>query len=253
MKVLRTDVEEASGSAAQYSSTNKLYLLFGVGDELPEPNKRALQAMPVREARQETNKFEASENWFQRFKHRGHNISLRRRTKKKNAANDGRQFSLKEGRSASWIRCRWLPKNRKEASLDSQPGSDLGKSQATLQLCIRTEGEQTVKPAIIFRGKGCNVSSEEQVKYDKDVDVYFQINAWVEAEVNMQWTRHTLHNGLTDDPTEKVFVTWQMNTIVYLLPDNCTNKVQPADTGFGRIMREEIVEAMQIWLGKKKT
>ena len=46
---------------------------------------------------------------------------------------------------------------------------------------------------------------------------------------------------------------WQMNTIVYLLPDNCTNKVQPADTGFGRIMREKIVEAMQIWLGKKKT
>ena len=46
---------------------------------------------------------------------------------------------------------------------------------------------------------------------------------------------------------------WQMNTIVYLLPDNCTNKVQPVHTGFGRIMREKIVEAMQIWLGKKKT
>ena len=68
----------------------------------------------------------------------------------------------------------------------SQTGSDLGKSQATLQLCIRTEwGEQTVKPAIIFRGKGCNVSSEERVKYDKDVDVYFQINSWEDAAVNM--------------------------------------------------------------------
>ena len=96
----------------------------------------------------------------------------------------------------------------------SQTGSDLGKSQATLQLCIRTEGEQTVKPAVIFRGKGCNVSSEEQVKYDKDVDVYFQINAWVEAEVNMQWTRHTLHNGITDDPTEKVFVTFLTSVII---------------------------------------
>lgn len=93
----------------------------------------------------------------------------------------------------------------------SQPGSDLGKSQATLQLCIRTEGEQTVKPAIIFRDKGCNVSSEERVKYDKDVDVDFQINAWLEAEVNMQWTRH---NGLTDDPTEKVFVTFLTSVII---------------------------------------
>ena len=34
-----------------------------------------------------------------------------------------------------------------------------------------------------------------------------------------------------------------MNTIVYLLPDNCTNTVQPADTGFGRIRREKIVDA----------
>lgn len=71
-----------------------------------------------------------------------------------------------------------------------------------------------MKPAIICRGKGCNVSSEERVKYDKDVDVYFQINAWVEAEVNMQWTRHTLHNGLTDDPTEKVFVTFLTSVII---------------------------------------
>ena len=67
---------------------------------------------------------------------------------------------------------------------------------------LRAEGEQTVKPAIIFRGKR-NVSSEEQVKYDKDVDVYFQIDAWVDAEVNMQWTRHTLHNGLGDEPLRR--------------------------------------------------
>ena len=52
------------------------------------------------------------------------------------------------------------------------------------------------------------------MKYNKDVDVYFLINAWVEAEVNMQWTRHTLHNGLTDDPTEKVFVTFLTSVII---------------------------------------
>ena len=45
---------------------------------------------------------------------------------------------------------------------------------------------------------------------------------------------------------------WQMNTIFYLLPDNCTNKVQPADTGFGRIMREKIVEACNADMVRKK-
>ena len=47
----------------------------------------------------------------------------------------------------------------------SQPGSGLHKRQATLQLCITAEGKQTVKPAIIFRGKG-NVSTEERDNYD---------------------------------------------------------------------------------------
>ena len=86
----------------------------------------------------------------------------------------------------------------------SQPGSGLDKRQATLQLCIKAEGEQTVKPAIIFRGKG-NVLSAEKDKYDDDVHVYFQSNAWMDAEVNLEWTEHTLKDGLKDDlNTEKV-------------------------------------------------
>ena len=42
-----------------------------------------------------------------------------------------------------------------------------------------------------------------------------------------------------------------MNTIVHLLPDKCTDNIQPVNTGFGRNMRDKIGEAMQIWLGKK--
>lgn len=85
----------------------------------------------------------------------------------------------------------------------SQPGSGLDKRQGTLQLCIKAEGEQTVKPAIIFRGKG-NISIEQRNAYDRNVDVYFQANAWMDAEVNIKWTNHTLHNGLGNDSTEKV-------------------------------------------------
>jgi len=42
-----------------------------------------------------------------------------------------------------------------------------------------------VKPALIFRGKG-RVANEEKEKYDKRVDVYFQQNAWMDEEINMQ-------------------------------------------------------------------
>ena len=123
-----------------------------------------------------------------------------------------------------------------------------------------------MKPAIIVRGKG-NISTEERDNYDNDVDVYFQVNAWMDTEINMKWTNHTLHNGLAHDPTEKVLFAdncgpqlqqgfheacREMNTIVFLLPDNHTDKVQPVDAGFGKAMKQKIGEAMQIWLEKEE-
>lgn len=60
-----------------------------------------------------------------------------------------------------------------------------------------------MKPAIIFRGKG-NISTEERDKYDNDVDVYFQVNAWIDTEINMDQP-HPAH-GLADDPTEVFLV-----------------------------------------------
>ena len=135
----------------------------------------------------------------------------------------------------------------------SQPGSGLDKRQATLQLCITAEGKQTVKPAIIFRGKG-NVSIEERDNYDKDIDVYFQQCAWAQ---------NTLKNGLKGDPAEKVLfadnagfqqaqnfhdVCRDFNTVVYLLPENHTDKVQPIDAGYGKMMNKKIDEQMEKWL-----
>ena len=158
-------------------------------------------------------KFKGSDNWFQRFKKR-HNISLRRRSnKKKDSAYDGREtiqrfhrnlrkaVKSKRRRNNSALHPkygRWLPENRYNIDqvplpfvIDqdktyhitgtkqvwvSQPSTGLDKRQATLQLCIRAGGEQNVKPAIIFRGKG-NVSPAEKAMYDKGVDVYFQKSA----------------------------------------------------------------------------
>ena len=146
----------------------------------------------------------------------------------------------------------------------SQPSNGLDKRQATLQLCIRAEGEQNVKPAIVFRGKG-NASQEEKVQYDKDLDVYFQANALMDGEVNMQWVSKTLKPGVGKSGKEKVIfadnVTFQqdkdfhdacrdMNAIVYLLPENHTDKVQPIDAGYGKLLKTKIGEAMDIWLEK---
>ena len=252
--------------------------------------------------KEEASKFKTSNNWFQRFKRRN-KISLRRRTnKKKDAANDGRetiqQFHRDLRKAVQSKRRserpiedntygRRSPKNRLNVDqvplpfvVDqdktyeiagsnqvwiSQPGSGLDKRQATLQLCIRAEGQQTVKPAIIFRGRG-NIPTEERDNYDNDVDVYFQVNAWMDTEINMRLTNHTLHNGLADDPTKVLFADnfgsqlqqgfheacREMNTIVYLLPDNHTDKVQPVDAGFGKAMKQKIGEAMQIWFEKEE-
>jgi len=142
----------------------------------------------------EADSFKESNNWFQRFKKR-HGLVLRRRTnKKKNSADDGREIIQKfhknfrkflkthRRRNKSSIDPkygRWTPGNRynvdqvpltfvvdHRATYDtvgskqlwvSQPSSGLDERQATLQLCIRAEGDQNVKPALVFRGKG-NVS-----------------------------------------------------------------------------------------------
>ena len=188
----------------------------------------------------EADKFKGSNNWFQRFKKR-HGLALRRRTnKKKNSADDGREIiqkfhknlrkSLKTHRRRNKSSIdpkygRWTPGNRynvdqvplpfvvdQGTTYDtvgnkqvwvSQPSSGLDKRQATLQLCIRAEGDQNVKPALVFRGKG-TISSAEKDSYDERVDVYFQQNAWIDEEVNMQWCRKTLFPGVGNTEQEKV-------------------------------------------------
>ena len=61
-----------------------------------------------------------------------------------------------------------------------------------------------------------------------------EANAWMDTEVDMKWTKHTLKNGLENDPGEEVLLAGnvgfqqaqeyhaacrELNTIVYLLPN----------------------------------
>lgn len=250
--------------------------------------------------KEEADKFKGSKNWFQRFKKR-HGISLRRTSnKKKDSADDGREtiqtFHLnlrkavksKRRRTNSTLDAkygRWLPQNRynvdqvplpfivdQNKTYDttgnkqvwvSQPSTGLDKRQATLQLCIRAEGEQNVKPAIVFRGKG-NISNAEKAQYDKGVDVYFQRCAWMDTDLNMQWVLGTLIPGVGNSTNEKVLfadnVGFQqdkqfhevcrkkINAVVYMLPENHTDKVQPIDAGCGKLIKTKIGEEMERWL-----
>lgn len=85
----------------------------------------------------------------------------------------------------------------------SQPSSGLDKRQATVQLCIRAEGDQNVKPALVFRGKG-NITFLEKENYGERVDVYFQQNTWMDTAVNLQWCKNTLFPGAGKNDQEKV-------------------------------------------------
>ena len=40
----------------------------------------------------------------------------------------------------------------------------------------------------------------------------------------------------------------EINAIIYLLPENHTDKVQPKDAGFGKQVKAKIGEAMEEWL-----
>ena len=63
--------------------------------------------------------------------------------------------------------------------------------------------KQTIKPAIVFRGKG-KIASDELAKYDKRVDVYFQDKGWMDIKTNREWTERTLMPGILDTRKESV-------------------------------------------------
>ena len=111
------------------------------------------------------------------------------------------------------------------------------------------------------------MSTEERDNYDKDIDVYFQQCAWVDSEINTKWAQISLKNGLKGDPAEKILfadnvgfqqaqnfheVCRDFNTVVYFLPENHTDKVQPIDAGYGKMMKMKIDEQMEKWLEEEE-
>ena len=65
-----------------------------------------------------------------------------------------------------------------------QPGSGLDKRFITIHLCIRAGGKQIIKPVIIFRGQGLQITQAEQDQLNalQNVRWYFQPKAWADTE-----------------------------------------------------------------------
>ena len=50
---------------------------------------------------------------------------------------------------------------------------------------------------IIFRGKGKRISPLEKKSYPKNVDIYWQPNAWADTEFSCEWVKKTLKPAVT--------------------------------------------------------
>ena len=151
--------------------------------------------------------FKFSEGWFTRFKTR-FKISLRRPTNKAQQPPDEKEVAVHDfHQKIRKIQSGGIGDGPKEerftlsqiANMDQTllpfsftdgptydttnastvwvrgAGSGLDKRQCTVQLTIFADGEDRVKPMVIFRGTGKRISLREKVLYDKRVSVVFQV------------------------------------------------------------------------------
>ena len=143
----------------------------------------------------------------------------------------------------------------------AQPGSGLEKRQCTLQICVRAAGEQP-RLAIIFRGKGMRISDDEKASWHKDVDVYFQPNAWADTEFSKKWAKRTLSKSVknlkrfalfADNLTAQTSDAFKesvaiLKGVVWFGLANATDLWQVVDAGYAQLLKTLIDQAFHAWL-----
>ena len=86
----------------------------------------------------------------------------------------------------------------------------------------------------------------------------------MDSQLNQEWVKRTLIPGIGTSAQEKVLFTdnggfqqekgfhemcrKEINAIIYLLPENHRDKVQPIDAGFGKQTKAKIGEEKEKWL-----
>lgn len=146
----------------------------------------------------------------------------------------------------------------------AQPGNGLEKRQCTLQVCFNPAGDQP-RLAIIFRGKGKRISDEEKLAWHKDIDVYFQENAWADTEFSVKWAEKTLANSVKDKERFVLFcdnLSAQISTpfkeavsklggVCWFGLPNATDLWQPVDAGYAELLKTFVFQMQNEWLDKE--
>ena len=147
----------------------------------------------------------------------------------------------------------------------AQPGDGLDKRQATVHLTIRAEGEQIVKPVIVFRGFGVQIPDTELVQYPDNIAVWWQPRAWVDG---------VTFRGLLEDFAESTAALREefgevmlgmdrlgaqvnpenqnalneLNVYQVLTPANCTDVTAPVDHHIGAALKTKIRLMYEHWI-----
>ena len=122
-----------------------------------------------------------------------------------------------------------------------QPGTGLDKRFITIHLCIRAEGDQIIKPVIIFRGQGVRISPQEKAALDAFTNIkwYFQPKAWADGEF-CRWFLESFKADLTAAGIEEEVLlgldglkgqhnqpffdkAHSINTVPFYTPPDCTD------------------------------
>ena len=141
-------------------------------------------------------------------------------------------------------------------------GSGLEKRQCTLQVCIFPESK--VRIAMIFRGSGKRISSNQIKAYHPDVDVYWPGNAWADTTFSVEWVKQTLKeeikqldrkefvlfcDNLTAQVSDEFLQAFrEINEIVWFGPSGATDSWQPVDCCIGRMLKQNISRIQDDWL-----
>ena len=133
-------------------------------------------------------------------------------------------------------------------------GSNATKRFCTLQIMMRLSNDNNKFPqprmAIIFKGTGARIKSEESEGWDKRVDVYFQKKAWADTKFTLDWINNTLTKTLEQKNQSGEVILFmdnlaaqtqpatraalkRLNVKFHYLVANATDNIQPVDHNVG--------------------
>jgi hypothetical protein len=162
-----------------------------------------------------------------------------------------------------------------------QTGSGWDRRQATLQILVHADGIQRCKPLLIFYGKNQDHTQKPKVGnlkqeynlYDSRVEVMFNLKAWSNADLMVEWIKH-IYTPLTNYPcfprnsiqrpprfisldifagqkTKEVIDSFKsIRCTTLFIPGGTTGFIQVCDTVINRSLKTRIEELADQYIDK---